>query len=157
MVECHLLASLIKIRSPRVHAHLTDELEISPADLISPWISRCFVGSLGDLEATARVWDCLVFEGPKVLHRVGLALLALSESTVFSCAHPQALPRLLEARCAQALCGPGRGGALVGAAYKRSVVGGLPASLVAGLRAAAAEEVAGKLDERRRRLAALLA
>jgi hypothetical protein len=43
--------------------------------LATDWYLCLFATSL-PAEAAARVWDCLLLEGRKVLHRLGLALLA---------------------------------------------------------------------------------
>ncbi|KAI8469995.1 MAG: hypothetical protein J3K34DRAFT_459070 [Monoraphidium minutum] len=152
LVEARLLSTLAAAKLPRLHAHISRDLEIDPAELLLPWVSSCFVDALQDFEETARVWDCLLFEGPKVLHRAGLALLAACEPAVLACGQPDALPRLLGRRAAQALGGRGGNGALVGAAYRRSVVGCMAHEKIDALRAAAAAEVAGHMDDKRRRL-----
>jgi hypothetical protein len=152
-----VFATLLRQRLPRVHDHLSEDLGYAGvADLFAPLFSRCAVGWLGWHEPTARLWDCLVLEGPKALHRAGIALLATFEGTTLACAHPAALPRLLDGRAAQALGRPGREGALVAAMHRRGVVGGLPAAQLAALRAAARAEVAARAEDRRRRMQEIL-
>ncbi len=68
-METQVLAALIKSKHPRIYDHLAAELERPPSELVAPWISTCYVGVLGgpsSFEATARIWDSLVFEGVKV-------------------------------------------------------------------------------------------
>lgn len=151
-----MLASLVRSKLPRIQVHLVDKLEIDPAEMVLPWVARCFIGAAGGLEATCRLLDCLLLEGPKVLHRAGLALLAACEGTITSCAHPAALPQLIEGRSCRALDAPGREGELVGAAFRRTVVGGMGGDMLGALRATAVAEVGGRLEERRRRLAAIM-
>lgn len=156
LVEVRVLSSLIRSKLPHLAGHITTELEVPLPELLSSWVARCFVGALGSLEATARLWDCLLYEGPKVLHRAGLALLHHCQPTVLSCSHPAALHFLIEGRAAQAHAAPGREGALVVAAFRRSSVGGMPHGVVDRLRGAAVEEMERQVEDRRRRLAEIL-
>jgi len=128
------------------------------SDIVAPWVSHCFIGALGcsNLEATARIWDSLVYEGAKVLHRTGVALLGLCECTVASCGNAAALPQLIESRCAQTLGLPGSEGLLVAAAFRRSAVGGMPGAQLERMRDAAAVEVERRLERRRRQLELIL-
>lgn len=155
LIETQALTSLVRGKLPRIYTHLVKELEVTPSDLLGPWVSRCLVGAAGSIQATARCWDCLLFEGPKVLHRVALAILAMSESTILSCAHPMALARLLEGRVkgAAALCGEG---VLISAAFRRSLVGSMPGAMLASLRVKAAADVERQLERKRAQLAQII-
>jgi hypothetical protein len=154
LVETRVMCALVAAKLPRVHEHVVDTLGVPMADLVAPWVSRCFVGALGGTER--RLLDCLLYEGPKVLHRAGVALLGLFEAAVESCGHPGALPHVLESRAATTLGAPGGGGLLVGAAFRRTAVGGMAGAKIAALRADAAEQVEAQLERRRRQLAAIL-
>jgi hypothetical protein len=156
LIEARAVDELVKAKLPAVHAHLASALDLPPSDLVAPWIGRCFVGAAGGLGAAARLWDCLLFEGPKVLARAALAALWLSRGAALACGHAGALPHVIEGRCARAAAPPGGSGALAAAAFSRRAVGAMPGARLAAIRAAAAAEVKAKLEERRRRLAQIL-
>lgn len=55
--------------------YILQELGCEASLLATDWYLCLFATSL-PAETAARVWDCLLLEGRKVLHRLGLALLA---------------------------------------------------------------------------------
>ena len=56
----------------------------------------------GALQTTARVWDALLNEGPKILFRVGLALMRIHEESLLAQDNPGTLLREMR-RAAQAM------------------------------------------------------
>lgn len=77
-VEQRVLEALAARRCPRLVAALA-RADAPLTALAAPWFPALFAGAL-PAETVARVWDCLMLEGPKVLFRVALAL-----ATVLSC------------------------------------------------------------------------
>ncbi|WIA37952.1 hypothetical protein OEZ86_001329 [Tetradesmus obliquus] len=73
-VEMGCLSQLLQQKQPKLAAHL-QELGCEASLLATDWYLCLFATSL-PAETAARVWDCLLLEGRKVLHRLGLALLA---------------------------------------------------------------------------------
>jgi len=71
-VEQRVLEALAARRCPRLVAALA-AADAPLAALAAPWFPALFAGAL-PVETVARVWDCLMVEGPKVLFRVALAL-----------------------------------------------------------------------------------
>ena len=72
-VEQRVFEALAERKFPRL-LEVFDRLECSMGRLTEEWFKCLFVTVL-PAETTARVWDCMFVEGPKVLHRVGLSLL----------------------------------------------------------------------------------
>ena len=72
LVEQRVLEALAARRCPRLVAALA-AADAPLASLAAPWFPALFAGAL-PAETVARVWDCLMLEGPKVLFRVALAL-----------------------------------------------------------------------------------
>lgn len=159
-VEARAMALLITAKLPRVASHLAGDLGFPAHELAAPWVATCFAGALGSVEASARAWDCLLFEGPKVLHRIALAVLSRFQGAVLACSRAPGLPRLLERSCASAAAAGAAGrrgggeGAVVEAGFRR--VGGLPGAKLAALRAAAAADVERRAAERRRHMELVL-
>lgn len=72
-VEQRVFEALAERKFPRL-LEVFDRLECSMGRLTEEWFKCLFVTVL-PAETTARVWDCMFVEGPKVLHRVALSLL----------------------------------------------------------------------------------
>jgi len=82
----HCGSQLLKKHLPRLHSHFESE-GLQPAMYLTKWLVPCFSVSFG-FEFALRVFDVFLLEGWKVVYRVALALLKLSE--------PQLLDRPLE-------------------------------------------------------------
>ena len=72
-VECLVLGELLKKRCPRL-LMACETMDLSIHSITSRWFSHLFCGSL-PAETVVRIFDCLMYEGVKVLFRVALALL----------------------------------------------------------------------------------
>lgn len=72
VLEQKVLEALLTKRAPGLARSCT-QLGLSCSELTQSWFPCLFAATL-PAEATARVWDALLVEGPKVLFRVGLAL-----------------------------------------------------------------------------------
>lgn len=72
-VEQRMFDVLVERKHPRL-IEVFDRLECSLGGLTGEWFSRMFTTAL-PAETTARVWDCVMVEGPKVLFRAALSLI----------------------------------------------------------------------------------
>ena len=72
-VEQRMFSVLVDRKHPRL-MEVFDRLECSLAGLTGEWFSRMFTTAL-PAETAARVWDCIMVEGPKVLFRAALSLI----------------------------------------------------------------------------------
>ena len=77
------LDELIRIKLPRLHAHL-ELLEADVSVVATDWFLTIFATSVPS-ETVGRAWDALFNEGPKVLFRVALALLKTQEEVLLRC------------------------------------------------------------------------
>lgn len=75
-LESHVFAALAEKRMPRLCEHL-HAISFSLAKDTRHWFANLFVGSLPAV-TVVRIWDALLCEGPKVLYRIGLALLKVA-------------------------------------------------------------------------------
>lgn len=80
--EQRTLEDLARRKVPRVSA-LFEKLEAPLGEVTNEWMVYLFTRSL-PAETTARVFDCVLAEGAKALHRAGLALLKLHEPSLVS-------------------------------------------------------------------------
>lgn len=72
-VAGQVFARLLQLYAPEVHAHMNKH-GVQPRHVVVPWFSSLFVGVLRD-EVCARVWDCMMLEGSKIMYRVALAMI----------------------------------------------------------------------------------
>ncbi|EOD37856.1 hypothetical protein EMIHUDRAFT_631947, partial [Emiliania huxleyi CCMP1516] len=127
--ELRVFGELLERRLPRLAAHLAEH-HVLPELYATRWFIAAFASSL-PIATTLRVWDCLLCEGVKVLHRVGLALLQISEARLLCCTEQHALLLVLqeeEGRCHDI-------GRLFALAFDtRLFIGPFPRSLLSELR-----------------------
>ena len=76
-VEQRMFDVLVERKHPRL-MEVFDRLECSLGGLTGEWFSRMFTTAL-PAETTARVWDCVMVEGPKVLFRAALSLIKVQD------------------------------------------------------------------------------
>lgn len=91
-VELRTLDLLVAKKLPKVAAHLA-KLETNTTAITPSWFGCLFTTTL-PAEVTARVFDCLLLEGGKVLQRVGLALLKQYEISICAASHPAQLRKV---------------------------------------------------------------
>eukprot|EP00891_Asterochloris_glomerata_P005166 jgi/Astpho2/5166/Aster-04750 len=92
-VEMRSLEELLSKKQPRLYKHL---------QALSCDMSIIATDCTGALQTTARVWDALLNEGPKILFRVGLALMRIHEESLLAQDNPGTLLREMR-RAAQAM------------------------------------------------------
>ena len=98
-----MFETLAERKFPRL-LEVFDRLECSMGRLTEEWF-KCLFTTVLPAETTARVWDCMFVEGPKILHRVALALLRVRGRLRCDCLHYSTL-HCLKVRAAQALLCP---------------------------------------------------
>ncbi|KXJ20376.1 growth hormone-regulated TBC protein 1-A [Exaiptasia diaphana] len=81
-VEQEVLSELVKLKMPELHAHI-ESAGLSYSIFSTKWFICLFIDVL-PIETILRIWDCLFYEGSKILLRVSLTLLALHESELLA-------------------------------------------------------------------------
>ncbi|KAK9807100.1 hypothetical protein WJX73_005022 [Symbiochloris irregularis] len=79
-VEQRMLEQLLVKQCPRVRTALAQN-KLDFEDLTGGWFPCLFACTL-PVETSARVWDCLLCEGPKVMFRVAVALFKMNEAAL---------------------------------------------------------------------------
>lgn len=75
-----VIEELIKMKMPEVHSKLK-ELEVDMSWICSEWL-LCLYCTAFPITTTLRIWDCLFYEGDKILFRIALALFKLNEKKI---------------------------------------------------------------------------
>lgn len=84
-----LLLSTLKLKSPRLQAHLTSEqLNLHPEDYMRDWFTAMGTEHLS-LDHVSRLWDVMVFEGDALVVRAAVAFLTGLEGRLFGCERAQ--------------------------------------------------------------------
>lgn len=147
-VEQRVLDALLTKRCPKAMAQLA-RTETPLEEVTASWFHSLFCTALPS-ETTARIWDVLLLEGPKILFRVGLALFKMNEPALLGTKLSGQVGRCLKwriARCYDA-------DALLKVAF--SGIGSLPMAVIKRARADYEGIVQEQQDEYRRRLQAVL-
>jgi hypothetical protein len=143
-VELRVLDMLVAKKLPKIANHLA-KLETNSTAVSPSWFSSLFTTIL-PAEVTARIFDCLLLEGGKVLQRAGLALLKHYETSICAASHPAQLRKVLDSRAARLYDAE----SLMNTAFKG--VGAMPTAVIQGLRSVAGAAVDAQIEEQRQRL-----
>lgn len=143
-VELKVLDNLVEKKLPKIYAHL-HRMDCTVASITAPWFTSMLTTTLPS-ETCARVWDSLLLEGPKVLLRVGLALLKRFEPTILASNGGPQLKKILDAR----MCRLFDADNLLALAFKG--VGTMSASKICPLRTSAKLQIEQQLMEQKARL-----
>lgn len=81
-VDQLVLGELIKLKNPTLAKHMEDKLV--PWSLVCMKWFVCLYLDILPIETTLRVWDCLFYEGPKILFRVALTLVLQNSEVILS-------------------------------------------------------------------------
>ncbi|XP_025197152.1 growth hormone-regulated TBC protein 1 isoform X1 [Melanaphis sacchari] len=83
IVDIEVFSRLVKKKCPEVSQHMND-LEMPWALVATKWFI-CLFSEVLPIETTLRVWDCLFYEGSKVIFRVGLMLVKYYKKELLEC------------------------------------------------------------------------
>ena len=80
ITDVRVLSELIKSKSPQIHKHV--EGFSMPWELaLSKWF-MCLYSDVLPIETVLRIWDCLFYEGSKILIRVALTLVIQRQNQI---------------------------------------------------------------------------
>ena len=104
LVGCHVemrsLDKLVEKKLPKLSNHMK-VLQCDMSLLATEWFLCLYSTSLPS-ETTARVWDCLLLEGPKILYRIALALFKIHEPMMLATTNPgELLKAMRSATCSE--------------------------------------------------------
>lgn len=104
LVGCHVemrsLDKLVEKKLPKLSNHMK-VLQCDMSLLATEWFLCLYSTSLPS-ETAARVWDCLLLEGPKILYRVALALFKIHEPMLLATTNPgELLKAMRSATCSE--------------------------------------------------------
>ncbi|CAD2091372.1 GTPase-activating protein, putative [Plasmodium vinckei brucechwatti] len=72
-----VIEELIKIKFPNVYAHMK-EYDVEVSWICSEWL-LCLFCTAFPIATTLRIWDCLFYEGDKIIFRIVLALFKINQ------------------------------------------------------------------------------
>lgn len=93
MSHVETLQQLVRARLRDLWDHV-EKIQVELEPIISVWFARLFVGFLR-YDAVLRVFDSFVYEGGKILFRVGLAVLQIHRQRLLECTTARQFNRLL--------------------------------------------------------------
>lgn len=125
-VEKGVLELLVQKKFPKLSAHLA-KMGLTLASITHGWFSTLFTSNLQP-EVAVRVWDAMMSEGNKVLHRVALALIKRFETVLMAAKDIDSLRRRLDLQLSQIV----DKNALMQAAFHG--VGSMPSKLLSNYR-----------------------
>jgi len=141
--ELATFGALVSEKLPRLSRHL-NEHGVVPELYATRWFIAGFATSL-PMGTVLRIWDSFFFEGIKVFHRIGLALLKICEARLLNCGEQHHLLCVLqeeEAHCYDC-------GRLFALAFDtRSFIGPFPRARLVTLRAQYFIKLSGDTVER---------
>ncbi|XP_065220017.1 TBC1 domain family member 2A-like isoform X2 [Planococcus citri] len=85
MIDIEVFDRIVKSKMPELYKHIKS-LNIPWSCLIMKWFI-CLYAEVLPTETVLRVWDCVFYEGCKVLFRVGITLLNHNEKTLLECSN----------------------------------------------------------------------
>ncbi|XP_012278992.1 growth hormone-regulated TBC protein 1-A isoform X2 [Orussus abietinus] len=83
LTDIDVLAELVKIKMPDIYQHVTD-IGLPWAVITTKWFV-CLFAEVLPIETTLRIWDCLFYEGSKIIFRVALTLIKRNRENLLSC------------------------------------------------------------------------
>uniref|UniRef100_T1IW08 Rab-GAP TBC domain-containing protein n=1 Tax=Strigamia maritima TaxID=126957 RepID=T1IW08_STRMM len=89
--DIEVLSQLVSIKMPQIAAHI-EKVDVTWPLIVTKWFV-CLYAEVLPIETILRIWDCLFYEGNKILFRVALTLLKIHQDKIL--AAPD-MPRVLE-------------------------------------------------------------
>ncbi|KAK2573612.1 Growth hormone-regulated TBC protein 1-A, partial [Acropora cervicornis] len=82
-VEQETLRELVRVKIPDLFHHI-EKLGVSYTIFSTKWFICLYIDVL-PVETVLRIWDCLIYEGSKVILRVALTLMSLHKEKLMAC------------------------------------------------------------------------
>lgn len=82
-VEQEALREVVKVKMPDLFDHI-ERLGVSYTIFSTKWFICLYIDVL-PVETVLRIWDCLFYEGSKVILRVALTMLSLNKERLLAC------------------------------------------------------------------------
>ncbi|XP_032681560.1 growth hormone-regulated TBC protein 1-A-like isoform X2 [Odontomachus brunneus] len=83
LIDIDVLAELVRIKMPDVYQHVTN-IGLPWPVITTKWFV-CLFAEVLPIETTLRIWDCLFYEGTKIIFRVALTLIKRNKSNLLAC------------------------------------------------------------------------
>ncbi|XP_033227042.1 growth hormone-regulated TBC protein 1-A-like [Belonocnema kinseyi] len=83
LTDIDVLAELVRIKMPDVYEHITN-MGLPWAVIATKWFI-CLFAEVLPIETTLRIWDCLFYEGSKIIFRVALTLIKRNKESLLAC------------------------------------------------------------------------
>lgn len=94
-VDRDAFSGVLAALNPRLYAHFKS-LDIPLSIFIGSWFQALFINVLPP-QCYLRVFDSLIYEGPKILYRIALAIFKINEHAMLSCSDGNELTNMLRA------------------------------------------------------------
>lgn len=88
-----LASETLRYKFSQLHAHLRETLQMSEEEIWEPLFRSLLTNGL-DLDRLARVWDCWVFEGDRIMIRAAVAIIGCLQAQLYSFQHPDDQTRI---------------------------------------------------------------
>lgn len=95
--DCMVLGDLIKLRDPALNSIVVNS-GVNYTTLCAKWFI-CLYADVLPIETTMRIFDCLFYEGDKILFRAGFALIRLHRNHLLQCDEFPALLTTFRSMC----------------------------------------------------------
>ncbi|RZF36614.1 hypothetical protein LSTR_LSTR007317 [Laodelphax striatellus] len=83
ITDMEVLSELVKEKMPDIHSHL-NSVGLPWTVITTKWF-MCLFAEVLPTETALRIWDCLFYEGSKILFRVGLSLIGRHKQDILRC------------------------------------------------------------------------
>nr|CAD7200506.1 unnamed protein product [Timema douglasi] len=83
IVDIDVLEEMVRLKVPEVHRHVT-AIGLPWAVITTKWFI-CLFAEVLPIETVLRIWDCLFYEGSKIIFRVCVTLIKRNKDSLLQC------------------------------------------------------------------------
>lgn len=83
LTDLAVLDEMVLVREPAIHRHIT-AVGMPWAVTTTKWFI-CIFSEVLPIETVYRIWDCIFYEGSKIIFRVALTLIKLHKEEILAC------------------------------------------------------------------------